>query len=99
MIFRGAPHLLVASAPKAAPCPLQDTLIALTTFQLLAHARGVGTVWDGMFMMALGVCPELASQLQIPDDHLVGFAMAFGEPAVEYHRTVQRGPARVHAVR
>jgi len=25
--------------------------------------------------------------------------MAFGEPAVEYHRTVQRGPALVNVVK
>ncbi|MBU0728299.1 MAG: nitroreductase family protein [Proteobacteria bacterium] len=99
IIFRGAPHLLITSAPKTSPCPVQDTHIALTTFQLMAHARGVGTVWDGMFMMALAVCPELIERLGIPADHLIGFAMAFGEPAVEYQRTVQRGPALVNVVR
>jgi len=99
IIFRGAPHLLLASAPKDAPCPEQDTLIALTTFQLIAHARGVGTVWDGMFMMALGLCPDLSKRLGIPENHTIGFAMAFGDPAVEYPRTVQRGPASVNVVR
>jgi nitroreductase/NAD-dependent dihydropyrimidine dehydrogenase PreA subunit len=99
IIFRGAPHLLVASAPKNAPCPVQDTHIALTTFQLMAHARGVGTVWDGMFMMAMSLLPDLAPRLGIPADHIVGYAMAFGEPAVEYHRTVQRGPAQANIVR
>ncbi len=99
IIFRGAPHLLIASAPKNSPCPVQDTHIALTTFQLMAHARGVGTVWDGIFMMALAVCPDLTAFLGIPADHLIGYAMAFGEPAVEYHRTVQRGPALVNVVR
>jgi nitroreductase len=99
IIFRGAPHLLITSAPQSAPCPGQDTLIALTTFQLLAHARGVGTVWDGMLMMAFAVCPELPVRLGIPADHLLGYAIVFGEPAVEYHRTVQRGPALVNVVR
>jgi len=98
VIFRGAPHLLLTSAPKDSPCPVQDTHIALTTFQLLAQARGVGTVWDGMFMMVLAVCPEFVGRLGIPEDHQVGYAMAFGEPAVEYHRTVQRGPAAVNVV-
>jgi nitroreductase/NAD-dependent dihydropyrimidine dehydrogenase PreA subunit len=98
IIFRGAPHLLITSAPTSAPCPVQDTHIALTTFQLLAHARGVGTVWDGMFMMALAVCPELRTRLGIPEDHQLGYAIVFGEPAVEYHRTVQRGPALVNVV-
>jgi len=99
IIFRGAPHLIITSAPGDSPCPVQDTHIALTTFQLMAHARGVGTVWDGMFMMALAVCPELNKRLGIPEDHLIGYAIAFGEPVVEYHRTVQRGPALVNVVR
>jgi nitroreductase/NAD-dependent dihydropyrimidine dehydrogenase PreA subunit len=99
IIFRGAPHLLVTSAPKDAPCPAQDTIIALTTFQLMAHTRGVGTVWDGMFMMALSVIPDLAARIGIPEDHIMGYAMVFGEPAVEYHRTVQRGRARINVVK
>lgn len=98
VIFRGAPHLLVTSAPKDAPCPAQDTLIALTTFQLMAHARGVGTVWDGIFMMVLALFPETAKRLNIPADHQIGYAMVFGEPAVTYQRTVQRGPAAVNVV-
>ena len=99
IIFRGAPHLLVTSAPDSAPCPIQDTHIALTTFQLLAHAHGLGTVWDGMLMMALPVCYSLTAKLGIPGNHIVGYAMAFGKPAVEYHRTVHRGPAEINIVR
>ncbi|MCA1764687.1 MAG: nitroreductase family protein [Desulfobulbaceae bacterium] len=98
VIFRGAPHLLLTSAPRDAPCPVQDSHIALTTFQLMAEARGVGTVWDGMFMMVLAVCPELTGRLNIPESHQLGYAMAFGEPAVTYRRTVQRGPAVVNVV-
>ncbi|MGB9713122.1 MAG: nitroreductase family protein [Dissulfurimicrobium hydrothermale] len=99
ILFRGAPHLIITSAPADAPCPVQDTLIALTTFQLIAHAHGVGTVWDGIFMMALAACPDVAGRLGIPENHTLGYAMAFGEPAVEYHRTVQRGPALVNVVK
>ena len=99
IIFRGAPHLLITSAPADAPCPTQDAFIALTTFQLLAHGHGVGTVWDGICMMALGVCPEVTGKLGIPENHTLGYAMAFGDPAVEYQRTVQRGPALVNVVK
>ena len=99
ILFRGAPHLLITSAPADAPCPVQDTHIALTTFQLLAHAHGIGTVWDGICMMALGVCPEVVGKLGIPENHTLGYAIAFGEPAVEYQRTVQRGPALVNVVK
>ncbi|MDG4475472.1 nitroreductase family protein [Thiovibrio frasassiensis] len=98
ILFRGAPHLLITSVPADAPCAGQDPLIALTTFQLLAHAHGVGTVWDGICMMALAFCPEVVGRLGIPKNHILGYAIAFGEPAVEYQRTVQRGPAQVNVV-
>jgi nitroreductase/NAD-dependent dihydropyrimidine dehydrogenase PreA subunit len=99
ILFRGAPHLLITSAPEEAPSPVQDTHIALTTFQLLAHAHGVGTVWDGICMMALGACPEVVGKLGIPENHTLGYALVFGDPAVEYQRTVQRGPALVNVVK
>lgn len=98
VLFRGAPHLLVASAPKDCPCPVQDTHIALTTFQLMAHALGVGTLWEGIFMMALAQLPELPVRLGIPAEHIIGYAMAFGAPAMAYQRTVQRGPALMNVV-
>jgi nitroreductase len=98
IIFRSAPHLLITSGPKDSPSPAQDTIIALTTFQMLAHARGLGTLWDGMVVLAITALPGLAARLGIPEDHLLGYAMAFGKPAVEYYRTVQRGPANVNVV-
>jgi len=98
MIFRGAPHMLLASAPKDAPCPAQDTLIALTTFELLACSHGIGTLWVGMFMHALAVCPELVERLRIPAGHMIGYSMLFGKPAVEFHRIAPRGPAKVNMI-
>ncbi|MDF1615139.1 nitroreductase family protein [Desulfurivibrio dismutans] len=98
VLFRGAPHLLITSTPAGVPCPEQDCLIALTTFDLVAQAHGVGTVWDGIFMWALAACPEIRGQMGIPAEHRIGYAMAFGAPAVEYHRCVQRGPAQVNEV-
>lgn len=96
IIFRGAPHLLVTSTPQNVPCPVQDADIALATFELLASANGLGTVWDGMFIMALAVCPELKDVLKIPADHTIGYAMAFGHPAVQYHRPARRSPAKIN---
>ncbi len=96
VMLRGAPHLLLTSAPKSVPSPVQDTHIALTTFELLAQAHGLGTLWDGIFMMALSVFPDLVDFLRIPRDHAIGFALLFGKPAVQYHRPAKRGPATVN---
>lgn len=99
VVFRGAPHLLVASAPRDCASPLQDCLIVLSYFELLAQTQGIGTVWDGIARWVIGdILPELCRELKIPDDHLIGYVMAFGKPAVKYSRTVQHGPANVVTV-
>ncbi len=97
VIFRGAPHLLVASAPQGVASPLQDCMIALSYFELFAQANGVGTVWNGLAKWAITeLLPETRRRLGIPDDHLIGYVMAFGTPAVHYARTTQHGPAHIH---
>lgn len=98
LLFRGAPHVLITSAPADAPCPVQDAHIALSAFELLAAAKGVGTVWDGIFMFVLSVFPDMVARLGVPEGHTLGYAMAFGKPVVTYHRTCQRGPAPMHTV-
>jgi nitroreductase len=99
ILFRGAPHFIVVSAPQSIVTPVEDCLIALTTFELFAQSLGIGTVWDGLAKLAINdLLPEFRSRLGIPDDHLVGYAMAFGKPAVTYARTAQHQPASVHRV-
>ncbi|NLI77819.1 MAG: 4Fe-4S dicluster domain-containing protein [Candidatus Riflebacteria bacterium] len=98
-IFRGAPHLLVVSAPADAPTPEADCLIAMTTFDLFAPTVGVGTVWGGLPTWAITtIAPEFKARLGVPDSHRFGYAMPFGRPTVNYHRTVQHAPAQVHRV-
>lgn len=96
-LFRGAPHLLVTSAPQSVATPVQDCLIAMTTFELFAQTLGVGTVWDGLAKWVIAdLMPEFRNRLGIPDDHVIGYAMAFGKPVVHYARTAQHGPAQIH---
>lgn len=98
-IYRGAPHLVVASAPRDCPTPEADCIIALAYFELFAQSLGVGTVWNGLARWTYTeLLPELSVKLGIPENHRIGYVMAFGMPDVQYHRTVQRGPARVARV-
>jgi nitroreductase/NAD-dependent dihydropyrimidine dehydrogenase PreA subunit len=98
-LFRGAPHLLIASAPANLAGPVQDCLIALSYFELFAGSLGVGAVWDGLAKLAIcDLMPEFRGRLGIPEDHVIGYAMAFGRPAVQYARTAQHGPAEIHRV-
>ncbi len=91
IIFRNAPHMLIASAPRKITTPKEDSVIALSYFDLLASADGIGTLWCGMAKWAIeDIVPEMRSKLGIPEDHTIGYIMLFGKPDVKYYRTVQR---------
>ena len=92
-IFRGAPHLLIASAPLTAPGAQNDVPIALATFELLAVSAGLGTVWCGMLKLALEAEPALKRLLDLPAEGIHYYPLLFGHPAVDYPRSVQRDDA------
>ncbi|KGO33565.1 MAG: nitroreductase family protein [Desulfoprunum sp.] len=100
ILFRGAPHLLVVSAPRNGISPLPDAVIALTTFELFARSLGVGTVWNGLAKIAIDdLVPSLRALIGIPEDHLIGYAMCFGRPAVRYARHAPRHPQAINRVK
>lgn len=90
-IFRGAPHLLIASAAEGVPCREADVFIALSYFELLASSAGIGTTWCGLGKWAMvDLAPELLKSVGVPENHDVAYLMLFGKPDVQYYRTVQR---------
>lgn len=99
LIFRGAPHALIVAAKRGALCPVEDAIIALAQFDLLAQSAGLGTVWWGMLKMMLEVLPDLKADLGLPRDTPYYYGMLFGLPAVRYVRTVQRDRASIRTVR
>ncbi len=100
ILFRGAPHLLVVSAPYDCAAPLPDCVIALATFELFAQSLGVGTVWNGLAKITIAdLVPSLRQRLGIPENHLVGYVMGFGRPAVRYARTAVRKSPMINRVR
>ena len=99
IIFRDAPHLVLASAPRDAPTPVQDCLIALSYFELYAQSCQIGTVWAGLAYAAVeALLPRLQMMLELPENHRIGCAMLFGKPAVQYARAVQYENAPIHCV-
>ena len=99
VIFRDAPHLLITSAPTEGSFPPIDSCIAMTYFDLLANARGIGTLWDGFAQWAIEeVAPEIRQRIGIPEDHEVAAVLLFGRPAVRYARSVQNDSPSIEAV-
>jgi Fe-S-cluster-containing hydrogenase component 2 len=89
VLFRWAPHLVVASAPKDSPSGETDGIISLSYFEIGAQTYGVGTLWNGLVKMALKLLPDVRTALRIPEDNWVAFTMSFGWPDVSYARSVQ----------
>jgi nitroreductase len=92
VIFRGAPHVLIVSAPPQTPCGTEDVPIALAYFELLAQSAGLGTVWCGLLKLAFESAPELKGLVGLPVGHHY-YAMLFGYPSIHFARTVQRDQA------
>ena len=100
MIFRGAPHAVSVSSLPEAATGAEDAIIALSYFELYAQSLGLGTLWNGLLTWAIkDFAPCLQENLGIKDNAQVHYAMAFGYPALAYHRAVNRGPARIFKVK
>lgn len=96
-VFRNAPHLLITSTPRHGAAPLVDCNIYMSYFEIMCQTLGVGTQWAGMIKTAIDdIFPDLRQKLGIPEDHIIGYAMIFGKPAVKYQRTIERSPARIN---
>lgn len=91
IILRGAPHLVVTSAPRdSAYPPLEDAVIALTTMELYAQTIGVGTTWAGFVTGGLRSFPEIASIMNLPEGHAPLSCMLLGWSDVQYKRPAPR---------
>ncbi len=98
-LFGGAPHMVIVSEPVDTPFKSVDSLIALSYFELLANAKGLGTLWNGILTMLFNnVLPELKKDLQIPENNKIVYVMVFGKPAVRYPRTIKKDPQNINII-
>ena len=92
VIFRNAPHIIVASSPADAPCMDIDPVIALSYFELYAASLGLGTCWCGFAQACFKILPELKNIFNIPKGYKPVYVMLFGIPDIRYSRTTQPEP-------
>ncbi|WP_104372520.1 nitroreductase family protein [Desulfocucumis palustris] len=85
-ICRGAPHLILAHAPKALPPAPAACTIALAYLELAAYSMGLGACWAGYFGAAAGLYPPLLQALALPEGHQAYGALMIGYPQFSYHR-------------
>jgi len=87
VIMRGAPHIIVAHAPKIyGPLGHEGCLIALSYLELAAHSLKVGACWAGYFEMAAVNYQPLRQDLKMPEGNRPYGAMMLGRPKYDYSR-------------
>lgn len=89
VVYRNAPHMIVAATPKNAPCKEADPWIALSYFDLHAQSFGLGTCWCGFAVHAFKMSKKMRKQLQLPPGYKVGAVMLFGNPQLLYARATR----------
>lgn len=89
VIYRNAPHMIVALTPKDAPCKEADPWIALSYFDLLLQSFQLGSCWCGFAVYAIKFNKKLQKHLRIPKGYKVGAVLLFGPPAVTYKRATK----------
>ncbi len=99
VVFRNAPHMVVAAVKEGTPCAEVDPMIALSYFELYAQSLGVATVWCGLAQGALEYFPELMARLALPAGWNASYCMLFGPPNLRYSRATQPDPVGMHSVK
>ena len=98
VVFRGAPHMVLACTPRNAPCADVDPIIALSYFELYAQSLGLGTLWCGLFKWAFGLMPEFLDRFGLPEGYVPAHAMMFGPTGLRYVRSTQPPPVSTFSV-
>jgi len=85
-VLRGAPHVIVAHAPKDTAMAQENCAIALTFLELAAYSQGMGACWAGYLLAAASSFPALINELALPGGHKCFGAMMVGYPKYEFKR-------------
>ena len=94
-VLRGAPALVVASAPKEAGNGMVDLTLALSYLELAAPTTGIGTCWAGLLQGALLAHLPLKNALGIPAGHSHHYPMMLGYSKAKYFRLPERKPPKI----
>ena len=90
MFFVNAPHMLIVHSPKGKGTWTIDPILAVSWFELLCAANGLGSIIMTYPVGALSKMPKIQKMLDIPEDRHFCCLVGFGYPDIKYSRGVQR---------
>ncbi len=91
-ITRGAPCIIMATAPKDERTAPPAAMIGIHQIQLAAPALGLGTTFTGSINTAAQGYPPMIDMLGIPEGHIPFGTFVIGYPAERYLRIPVRKP-------
>jgi len=94
MLFHGAPALVLAHTVPEAYDPVTDGVIALTYFELAAHAEGLGTCWSGILKYVFQNHEPVRAFINLPEGHTFAGALMVGYPDTRPLHLPQRNPVQ-----
>ena len=92
-ICRGAPCLVYAYAENT--LAYTDSIIALSTFDLMAPSFGLGTCWAGLLQIGAMEYQPLKDELGIPEEYVPQYALMVGYPKYKFRKIPGRKQADV----
>jgi nitroreductase/NAD-dependent dihydropyrimidine dehydrogenase PreA subunit len=95
LVFRGAPHVVIAHAPADERTATYGCVIAQAYLELGAYALGLGACWAGYFNIASQNYPPLQEAMGLPEGHQNFGALIIGYPKYPYHRIPLRKEPRI----
>ncbi len=91
-ISRGAPCIIMATAPKDERTAPPAAMIAIAQIQVTAPALGLGTTFTGSINTAAQGYPPMIEMLGIPEGYIPFGTFVIGYPAERYLRIPTRKP-------
>lgn len=95
LMLRGAPTVLVVTAPADYDWGKEDAATALAYVELAAEARGLGVCWAGYLTAAAAASEDLQKLLQVPEGQVVRGGLMLGTSREHYRRIPNRKPVNV----
>ena len=94
-VLRGAPALVVASAPREDLNGTVNLTLALSYLELAAPGMELGACWAGLLKGALLAWPPLKKAIALPENHTHFYPMMLGYPKADYFRLPERKPPKI----
>ena len=95
IFLRNAPVVVVTYAEKDNQIAAADCVIALSYFDLVAKAAGLGCYWNGFFYMSAQSFPPMKKAVGLPDGFRPYGALGVGYPKYQYCRIPVRKKSEI----